>query len=77
MANDSSTLPSWSVTGQIQELKQQPNGQFMHGLTVTFQTGTGIVGNIWVSDAAATPDNIRDAIIAKLTTLHGIATLSG
>jgi hypothetical protein len=67
----------WAVTAQQESTELASNGQFVKGMSVFFQTGSGVAGSVFVPDMLYTPDYVRDAINAKAQQLDIIAGLSG
>lgn len=70
-------LPTWTVTGQRETQRQMPNGTWGSGLEVSYQTGTGITGTVWVPDASISPANVAKAITDALGPRQAINDLAG
>ena len=68
---------TWTVVQQTQQSQRQPNGTFANGWTVTFQTGKGTQGSVFIPDNQYTPENVYQAIAAKVAIMAGVANLSG
>lgn len=68
--------PVWRVTGQAQVQDVSPQGQFVDGLRVSFVTGAGHPGSVFLPLAAATADNVRAAIDERAAEMEAIAGLS-
>lgn len=71
-------VPGWSVKGIVPETTFSPGIGAQDGHRITFETGTGITGSIWIpaaqlSDRAA----IADAIQSRVRELHDVHTLRG
>lgn len=62
------------VTSQTPTVETAPDGQLVRGVRITFRTGKGAMGSVFVPDAMYTPDNviatIRDAA-NRLDQVHG------
>lgn len=65
----------WRVTGQTQITQPDETGRFVEGLVVSFVTGLGHAGSVFIPLSAATPDNVRVAIEARAATMNSIAML--
>lgn len=71
------TMPGsgWTVTGQTQGQEIADNGQLVRGFTVTYRTGNGVVGSVFIPAAQYTTDTVRAAISAQaalLDQVHGL-----
>lgn len=71
-----STPPTWQVTGTSETTQLTDSGQFQPGILVNFTTGRGHQGSVFLAMAAATPENVKAAIDARVRALEGIATLA-
>lgn len=68
---------TWRVTGQAQTTQVDPQtSNFVEGLLVNFVTGAGHAGSVFLPMTAATPENVRAAIVARVAIMDGIASLS-
>ena len=78
MTDITAPVPSgWHVTGQTPAKQPGPAGTFESGINVTFVTGKGVVGSIFVPDNVYTPDNVRTAIALKVVALDAVSALEG
>lgn len=66
----------WQVIGQTQVTDANAEGRFVDGLRVTFRTGLGHTGSVFIPLDAATPDNVAQVISERAMTMDGIAGLS-
>lgn len=67
--------PTWQVTGTAETTQLTDAGQIQPGILVNFTTSRGHQGSVFLAMAAATPDNVRAAIEARVRAIEGIATL--
>jgi hypothetical protein len=74
MDNETST---WQVTSQIPATMPGPAGRFVKGVTITFVTGKGFSGEVFVPDTAYNTDNVRALLAAQAQKVDDIGTLSG
>lgn len=71
------TTPStWQVTGQTQRIKANAANGVEEGYDVTFTTGQGHTGSVFVPMARYTPDNVRVLIAAQAQLLDSVGALS-
>ena len=77
MSQPTNALPgSWHVTSTAETTDQNDGGQFVPGIRVSFTTGRGHQGSVFLPVAAATRDNVRAAITARVAQLDAISDLS-
>lgn len=69
--------PLWTVSGQRQDIRSDPNGRLVRGIVVSFTTNRGIAGEVFVPQVNYTPDYVGQAINAQVATMHQIADLTG
>lgn len=75
-AQQASPLPtSWTVTGQT-ETGGLFNGSFVDGYKVTFVTGAGNNGSVFVPHANYNASFVTGAIAAKAATIDAVSALS-
>lgn len=68
--------PGYTVTGQTEQFKQQPNGQFADGVTIMFTTSGGVAGTVWVPAAQyQNIDAVRTAIEARVAAINAVQAL--
>ncbi len=78
MVDNPTPAPSgWSVTGQTPAKQPTTAGTFESGVNVSFITGKGVVGTIFVPETVYTPDNVRTLIAQKVAVLDAVSSLSG
>lgn len=66
----------WRVVSQTPGARVIPGvAAPVSGYTVTFVTGTGATGNVFIGQSDYTPDNVKAAIAAQAATLDAIANL--
>ena len=66
----------WKVTGQQEGVQVDATGHVVTGVTVSFLTGHGVTGTVFLPDAQYTPDNVRNAVQAKSAILDAVTGLS-
>lgn len=67
----------WKVLGQRASSQFQDGGQFVDGQTVTFQTGEGHRGQVFIPETRiADSAHVSGVIQAKADALDAIGTLS-
>lgn len=76
-ADDTTTAPAWTVTGQQETADIGPDGIYVPGVRVSFRMASGQSGQVFVPNAAYTPDNVRQAIQDRADTLAAVAALQG
>lgn len=67
---------TWRVTGQVERTQIDPTGRPVQGMTVTFQTGSGTTGSVWLPLPLYTPDNVRKAIGEAASGIEAVAGLT-
>jgi hypothetical protein len=78
MADNTTPAPSgWRVTGQTPAKQPTTAGTFENGINVTFITGKGVVGTIFVPETVYNPDNVRTLIAQKVAVLDAVSDLNG
>lgn len=80
MANElkpNTTGTGWTVTGQ-QESTELYQGSATRGMRVSFQTGRGLAGSVFVPLAMySNPENVRAAIAQYVAQMHQVQDLTG
>ena len=74
MANGEPSV--WTVDNTREEY-QWDDGQYVKGVRVSFRTGNGQHGSVWVSDADFSPSRVRDAIAPRAAALDEVAGMTG
>lgn len=67
---------SWTFDNQVETLQPSPTGGVTSGWKVTFVTGDGHTGSVFVPDAQYSPDVVKRLIDAKVATMAQVARLS-
>lgn len=76
-ANSRDTTGSgWSVESQIETTQIVGQGQVVQGMNVSFITGKGVRGTVFVPDTMYSPDTVRTMIAAKAAQLDAVADLT-
>lgn len=75
MANASE--PSWTVTGQAEQMNLDDQGAFVPGVTVSFRTADGHNGTVWLPNTRYTLDAVRAAIAERAAAFQAVAKLQG
>lgn len=65
------------MTSQQQVLVQAASGQYVPGIRLAFETGTGMTGEVSVPEREATPEAVSALISAKVAQLAALHNLSG
>lgn len=68
---------TWTVDTQQEASGQLPGGAFGPGYRVTFTTGHGLHGSVWLPESQFSPEAVRHAIAAKVKLLVAVQQLSG
>lgn len=68
--------PTWHVIGQVERTQIDPTGRPVQGMTVSFQTGSGTQGSVFLPLPLYTPDNVRKAISEAASGIEAVAGLS-
>lgn len=66
----------WTVTGQIETTQIGPTGNLQKGVQVTFTTGAGASGSVFVPHERFNASTVRDAIRQRAAILDTVANLS-
>lgn len=77
--NSSSQQPQtsgWTVTSSIPATNIDSAGRVVKGYQVTFNTGLGHTGTVFIPESQYQPDMVRSAIMAQATIVDAINTLS-
>ncbi len=69
--------PLWVITGQREANRLNPQGQYVAGIIITFQTRSGVMGSVFVPDAQYTEQNVRNAISDRVASLEAVGKLTG
>lgn len=79
MATGSSAQNSsgWKVTNQAPATALGADGRAQTGMRVYFQTGKGIVADVFVPWADYNPDRVRELVLARVALIDGVHSLSG
>jgi len=67
---------SWVVTGQQEQVEFNQQGQMQHGVKISFQTGEGHTGTVFVPQAQYNPDMVRSLVAAKAQLMDQVGALS-
>lgn len=67
----------WQVTGQREDQQLPPGAQnFVKGQTITFTTGYGVVGTVFIPYNQYTAANVSAAIAARVAQLDQVSALT-
>lgn len=77
-ATPNSELPSggWTVGSQVQETRFNASGQPVRGVTIHFQSASGVASTVWVPESDYNPQTVKALISSKVKTIDAIAGLS-
>lgn len=70
-----SSAPAYTVTGQTEQMKAQPNGAYVDGVTISFVTADQVAGTVWVSVAKYNAANVQAAILARVAVINDVQAL--
>jgi hypothetical protein len=66
---------TWKVGPQQQTTQLIPGGRFVRGVEISFVTGMGNSGTVFVPEDAYTPDAVRAEIQAKAEKMDAVSSL--
>jgi len=66
------SAPGTYVTGQQEQVGLNSRGQAENGYRVSFTTGGGVDGSVFVPISQYTPDNVKAAIVAHASQLDQV-----
>lgn len=69
--------PSWTITGQVEQLKPTPDGKVTQGVAITFRTAAGNVGTVFVPDAQYSPSAVAAAVSSRAMAMDAVSNLQG
>lgn len=72
---DKPGTPPYTVTGQTEQMKQQPNGLYSDGVTVMFTTPAGVAGSVWVPLNQYDTEHVQAAIEARVAVINSVQAL--
>lgn len=72
----SPTNSGWNVTGQMETQQIGPNGSFVKGIEVYFQTTNGHSGSVFLPNAQYSLPAVTAAIHARADLLDSVGNLS-
>lgn len=70
------TPSGWTVIGQRQTQELNGGQQFVKGVEITFRTGDGVTGNVFVPLTQFDPAHVTAAVSAQAAQLDAIGSLS-
>lgn len=73
---NNNTPPAWTVVSQHETNDLGTNGRVVPGYQVTFQTGGGHQGSVFVPKANYTVDAVRSAVASEAAKLEAVGALS-
>lgn len=68
---------SWHVISQVQEEQFDNAGNTTEGFVVTFRTGRGNVGSVFVPAVDYDPDTVRGLIAQRAAAMNAVSELTG
>lgn len=66
----------WEVVSQTETTTVDAGGQIVQGVNVTYRTGNGVVGTVFVPLGAFTPDGVRAAIMREAGIRDAVSNLT-
>lgn len=76
-ASEGAPAPTWRVTGQVEQSQVNASGQLSPGVRVSFTTGAGHSGSIWVPNTAYSVETVRTMIANQAGILDAVGSLTG
>ena len=78
MSSPRAPLPevAWQVTGQAEVTEQGPNGTFVPGMRVSFRTGGGHAGSVFIPNSQYNLNQVRAAVAGQAALLDAVGALS-
>lgn len=70
-------METWSVTAQQQQTAQDSTGNYVAGVKVTFVTGSGLSGSVFVPESQYNAETVRAMVAARVEAMAAIAALNG
>ena len=67
----------WRVEAQDPSTEIDASGRVQRGVRVSFVTGTGQRGSVFVADAQYNPTNVRAVVAAAASAMDEVAGLTG
>lgn len=68
---------TWRVTAQSPAVRPGPTGRYQPGTEVSFVTGKGVTGSVWVPESIFSPTTVRRMVTAKAMVLDTVQGLTG
>lgn len=75
MAGDQAT--GWEVTSQRETMEQDASGAYVHGYMVSFRSGSGAPGSVFVPLSDYTVERVRKAVAARAAAIDAVSGLKG
>lgn len=75
--SDTTQPSTWNVTAQVPATMPGPNGKFQKGVNISFVTGKGFAGEIFVPDTMYEVETVRGLLAAQATKLDAVGGLNG
>lgn len=75
MATDGAPV-TWEITAQREDYRPGPTGAFVTGVVISFRTGQGHTGSVFVPDTLYTVDAARSAIAARAAAMDAVGRLT-
>jgi len=67
---------SWSVIGQQEQVEFDQQGKMQNGVKISFQTGQGHSGTVFVPQAQYNPERVKELVAAKAQLMDQVGALS-
>lgn len=68
---------SYEVLDQVPATRANARGQAVPGVDVLYRTAAGVQGQVFVENTRFTPDNVRAAIVSKVSVHDQVGKLTG
>lgn len=67
----------WTISGQREDFRADENGDYGNGIIVSFITGMGHRGSVFVPMKDYTVDNVRRLVAAQAQRMDAVGQLTG
>lgn len=76
-SQDVTPVTTWSVIGVNPSVDVSGGGAPVKGNSITYQTGLGHRGTVFVPDTAPVPDGVKAIVAAAASRTDSLATMTG
>lgn len=68
---------TWTIQAQREDYQKGPDGVYGQGIVVTFVTGAGLMGSVFVPNTDYNPERVRQLVTARATAMQSVHQLTG